>query len=155
MAIDNVLALSIQQPFAEAILAGRKSLEIRSWQTAYRGHLVVHAGQMWYGQREHGKVRSFQDALQLTGHLGLKGPATSYPRGALVGIFELIDCRMLSSEEWEHLRDRHCVDTGWRAGMFGWEIRNPQRLANPIPWRGALGLFPVPESIVVGLPDAR
>ncbi|WP_090371383.1 ASCH domain-containing protein [Nitrosospira sp. Nl5] len=37
-------ALSVQQPWAELIITGCKSIEIRSWQTDYRGPLWIHAG---------------------------------------------------------------------------------------------------------------
>ncbi len=35
--------LSIKQPFAELVVSGRKSIEIRSWATNYRGEFLVHA----------------------------------------------------------------------------------------------------------------
>jgi hypothetical protein len=34
-------ALSVRQPYASAILAGVKTLEIRSWQTHYRSDLLI------------------------------------------------------------------------------------------------------------------
>ena len=34
-------ALSVRAPWAEMIASGRKTLEIRSWRTHYRGHLLI------------------------------------------------------------------------------------------------------------------
>jgi hypothetical protein len=34
-------ALSIKQPYATSILRGTKTIELRSWQTAYRGDLLI------------------------------------------------------------------------------------------------------------------
>ncbi|MBR9679072.1 MAG: ASCH domain-containing protein [Nanoarchaeota archaeon] len=36
-------ALSIRQPWVELILSGKKSIELRSWNTNFRGDFFVHA----------------------------------------------------------------------------------------------------------------
>jgi hypothetical protein len=36
-------AVSIKRPFAEAIMAGKKTVEFRSWRVRHRGLLVIHA----------------------------------------------------------------------------------------------------------------
>ena len=36
-------ALSFRQPWAELILQGRKTIDLRTWPTYYRGRLVIHA----------------------------------------------------------------------------------------------------------------
>ena len=38
------LALSVRQPWAELILTGRKTIELRTWTTSYRGPLWLHTG---------------------------------------------------------------------------------------------------------------
>lgn len=35
--------LTIKQPFVDLILEGKKNLEIRTWQTRYRGRLYLHS----------------------------------------------------------------------------------------------------------------
>lgn len=42
---DNARALTVRQPWASLIALGVKTIETRSWSTAYRGPLVIHAGQ--------------------------------------------------------------------------------------------------------------
>ena len=37
-------ALTIKQPWATLIMQGDKRFEFRSWQTKYRGELLIHAG---------------------------------------------------------------------------------------------------------------
>lgn len=37
-------ALSVKQPWASLIASGRKSIETRTWQTSYRGPLLICAG---------------------------------------------------------------------------------------------------------------
>ena len=36
--------LTIRQPWASLIIHGYKKFEFRSWQTKYRGDLLIHAG---------------------------------------------------------------------------------------------------------------
>ena len=36
--------LTIKQPWATLIMQGYKRFEFRSWQTKYRGDLLIHAG---------------------------------------------------------------------------------------------------------------
>ena len=35
--------LSVSQPFAELIILGKKTIELRKWNTNYRGELLIHA----------------------------------------------------------------------------------------------------------------
>ena len=35
--------LSLKQPFAELVVSGRKTIELRMWNTRYRGEFLVHA----------------------------------------------------------------------------------------------------------------
>jgi predicted transcriptional regulator len=35
--------LSLKQPYAELILSGRKTIELRKWNTKFRGQFLIHA----------------------------------------------------------------------------------------------------------------
>ena len=35
--------LSVSQPFADLIIAGKKIIELRNWNTNYRGEFLIHA----------------------------------------------------------------------------------------------------------------
>ncbi len=35
--------LSLKQPFAELVVSGKKTIELRSWNTKFRGEFLVHA----------------------------------------------------------------------------------------------------------------
>ncbi|MFH1425283.1 MAG: ASCH domain-containing protein [archaeon] len=39
-------ALSLKQPFAELILQGKKKIEIRKWNTKFRGEFLIHASKI-------------------------------------------------------------------------------------------------------------
>lgn len=137
------LALSVQQPYAEAILSGRKRIEVRTWRTAHRGPLYIHAGRTWYGTRDQGAARAYTAAQTLARRIGLPQPIDAYPRGALVGRMRVIDCFELDPDQWEATRELHWCDFAFRTGLIGWRIEAPERLVRPIPLRGALGLFTV------------
>src|SRR5258708_38096209 len=70
-------ALSIQQPWAWAILAGVKTVENRTWRTFHRGPLLIHASKKpWTGKAD------------LLGHV----PPGKLPIGVLLGTVEVLDC---------------------------------------------------------------
>ncbi|MFB5646865.1 MAG: ASCH domain-containing protein, partial [Candidatus Nitrosomaritimum yanchengensis] len=35
--------LSVSQPFADLIISGNKTIELRNWNTAFRGEFLIHA----------------------------------------------------------------------------------------------------------------
>lgn len=71
--------LTIRQPWALLIVAGRKTEEFRSWQTAFRGRFLVHAGQ----------GIDWSCPADLARHLP---PQSTWAKGAIIGSVELTDC---------------------------------------------------------------
>ena len=106
-------ALTIRQPWAEAILSLGKDVENRSWPTRYRGLLLIHAG----AKRD--------DAL--CDALGLNPRVLTY--GAIVGTVELVDCVRVANSKWAEPDQWH------------WVLRNAKRLDSPVICRGAQGLW--------------
>ena len=49
-------ALTVQQPHADDIMAGRKRFENRSWATKHRGKLLIHSSQRGSGPGVRGAV---------------------------------------------------------------------------------------------------
>ena len=41
-------ALSLKQPFAELVVSGKKTIEIRKWNTKFRGEFYIHASKTPY-----------------------------------------------------------------------------------------------------------
>ena len=39
-------ALSLKQPFAELIVSGKKTIELRNWNTKFRGKFLIHASKI-------------------------------------------------------------------------------------------------------------
>jgi hypothetical protein len=129
-------ALSFRQPWAELIMLGRKTIEIRTWHTAYRGRLWVHASQ--------------RADTALDSRFGL---GTLF-RGGFIGSMRLGGIVPLTPDRWEGWRDRHLNEGPLPLGVLAWLIAEPKRFREPIAGRGQLGLFEAPSDLVRRLSDA-
>lgn len=126
-------ALSIRQPWADAIIWHGKDVENRSWPTNFRGPVLIHAGKAW-GRDEQSDVEFVEG---LSGAVMTKNPNL----GGIVGQAEIVDC----------VTD---MDSEWFFGQFGFVLRN----AEPLPFRrcrGALGFFTPNFDIVLPEPSAQ
>lgn len=137
-------ALTICQPYAEAVVTGIKTIETRTWATAHQGWLVVHAGGAWWRERTLGARVAEREAEALARRMRLSLPVAVYPRRAVVGLVWLIGCFPFDAATWEALRPQHGVAEPWRPGLIGWRLADPFRLPAPVPWPGMLGLFRIP-----------
>jgi hypothetical protein len=124
-ALADAPALSVRQPWAELILLGRKTVELRKWTTRYRGWIWLHTGRS--------PVAAAQDHFSLP-NLFL---------GGFVGAFQLRDIVSLDHERWEHWRSLHMDPGTLQPELFGWMINGFARLVTPVPAPGSLGLFAV------------
>lgn len=120
-------ALSFRQPWATLIVQGRKTLDLRTWSTRYRGPLAVYASQ------EVEKEACQQHGLD----------AAHLPTGTLIGIVDLVDILPLDEAEYAARQPEHLGGRRFRPGLFGWVLRNPRPLNPPQPARGRLNLFEV------------
>ncbi len=113
--------LSIRQPWAWAILHAGKCVENRSWQTPYRGPVLLHAGKRAY--RDYGAA-----CIAIYENSGLMPPAfDELPRGGIVGAAYLSDIRAPQS-----------FDESWHdAGQLGWLLEG----AVELPLRALSGLM--------------
>lgn len=135
--------LSEQQPHTwlishQADYPRGKDIENRDWTTSYRGPRLVHAGKR---ADEH----SFgTDGRLFVGywrhHYGdelvacMPQRQQEYELGGIVGIATLVDVVTRSASP-------------WFCGRYGWVLRDARPLPF-IPYRGQLGLFRVPVSIL-------
>jgi hypothetical protein len=117
-------ALSIRQPWAWLIVHGYKDVENRTWATRYRGPLLVHAGLTLDPRADR--------AAELARALGIALPALSeLPRGAIVGRVQVTDCVT-------------AYPSRWFEGPYAFVLTEAEPI-EPIPRKGMLGLFTVPE----------
>jgi activating signal cointegrator 1 len=124
-------ALSIRHPWVDLILAGTKTIEIRTWATRYRGPLLLHASGA-YGISE----REAAARLKLP-------PPQADMLGAVVGIAELVDCRPVRREDW---KNAGLPPLGGR--LWAWVIADARPLG-PVAHAGNRTLFEIEEEVVM------
>lgn len=116
-------ALTICQPWAWAIVHGAKRVENRTWPTRYRGWLAIHAGKS--------KAWLCDDLPD-----GTPVP-TDLVFGAVVGVAWLDDV----------VRPDACGDDPFAFGPWCWRLTKVSPLVEPVPCRGAQGLWDLPDDI--------
>src|SRR5882757_5789637 len=86
-------ALTILQPYAELIARGLKRVENRTWYTAYRGPLLIHAGK--------------SHELLATYEAGSGIPIDDLEFGAFVATSTLVDCLRIEHIETGEYDDKY------------------------------------------------
>jgi hypothetical protein len=119
--------LTVRQPWAWLIIEGSKDIENRSWATKYRGPLLIHAGQ-------HIDKEDAEYYKQESAELGLSWP-DPLPTGCIIGMVDLVDVVT------EH-------ESQWFDGPYGWVLANPRYYVEPLPYKGRLGLYDVPDELL-------
>ena len=112
----------MRQPWAWAIVHAGKYVENRKWITHLRGTIAIHAS----GNLD--KDAKLPDGVD-------KPDIENLPRGAIIGVVDIVDVVEESSSE-------------WFVGPFGFVLENPRALPEPITCNGALKFWNVPAHIV-------
>jgi hypothetical protein len=133
----NFPALSIRQPWAELIMQGRKTLEIRTWKAGYRGPIWIHTG------------------LHVDEALDTRFALRDLFRGGLIGVVELKSIEPVDEIGWEAWRDRHLDFGPFKQGLFVWVLSNPKRLHSPVRTSGRTGLYPLDPQLLSRLSAPR
>ena len=120
--------LSVSQPFADLIIHGKKTIELRRWNTSFRGEFLIHSPQ---------KIR-IQDCKRL------KINPKNLVKGAIVGKAEIFDVKKYQSKS-ELLKDskKHLASKSFQNNKYGFLIKNAKPFRIPIPAKGQLGFFDV------------
>ncbi len=102
MSNDIPYALSVKQPWAALLVHGLKTIEIRTWPTARRGHVLIHAARV----PDRGAYAWSQVPPELH--------AAAQVVGGIVGVGDLVDCiAYRSAETFARDRDLHRNDPSW------------------------------------------
>lgn len=113
--------LSLKQPFAELVVSGKKTIELRNWNTKFRGKFLIHAS-----------VTPDVKSMKQFGFSEL-------PLGFIVGEAELVDVKKYNNEiEHSKDRDRHFANSSW--GNYGFVLKNAKRIPL-IKAKGKLGFW--------------
>jgi activating signal cointegrator 1 len=165
---DTIPTLSLLQPWATLIAIGAKRIETRSWSTLYRGPLAIHASKKPTGQRRWPCEELFNDLAEQRCDFGrlFGGPNTFdvLPFGCILAVCSLVDCRytgdyypLHEGAPWVkelYRTDSHETDLGdFGPNRYGWFLEDVRRLPQPVPAKGALGLWQFPiDQLGISLP---
>lgn len=122
----NYPVISIQNPWAHAIMHLGKDVENRFWSPTYRGWLWVHSSK---------KPQPYPNWDSLT--LGEMPDPTTTPNGCLLGVVKLVNV--------VELRD---TQSKWAEGPCCWVLENPRLLPKPYPIRGRQNLWRLPAEVI-------
>ncbi len=121
--------LSIKQPFAELIASNRKTIELRTRNTNFRGYFLVHASKQV--DRDACKRLNIDPNTLITG--AVIGKANLY------GVKHYASRAEFLADSYLHLAtDRYYPDYA-----YGWLLKDNLRLLKPVYLRGQLGFFNV------------
>lgn len=114
--------LSLKQPFAELILQGKKTIELRKWNTNFRGEFLVHSSS-----------NPDVEAMKRFGFDNL-------PCGFILGKASLVDVKKYKDEA-EHNadKDKHLASSVW--GSYGFVLKDAERFGKQISAKGKLGFW--------------
>lgn len=118
MRIDRErIALAVQQPWAELIVCGIKSIEIRATSVRVPASIYVYASR---------KPSSLPDAAIAASRYGFE--VAALPRGVVVGTANLVECRLAVAEDAEAA----CVGPEILDGQTAWRFTDPVKFNEPI-----------------------
>lgn len=130
-------ALSIRQPWAWLICAGFKDIENREWGTKFRGRIYVHTGKSFdFDGFNYVCLNTHKLIVPARWDIEEWARLAVYPTlGAIIGEVDITGCVTESSSP-------------WFVGKYGLLLANPILYAKPIPYKGRLGFFDVPDEIM-------
>ena len=113
----SLIALGIQQPWAELILRGIKTIEVRSLPTQIRGTIYLYTSK---------RTSTFDFAAKAVETYDIDLDAL--PKGLLVGTVDIVDSRPCTAKD----ATAACVPGELLAKRQAWLLANPERLSKPL-----------------------
>lgn len=136
-------AITIWQPWASLLISGQKIYETRSWATAYRGPIAIHAAKR--------PVRRIIDALaegNFWETLALfeslfpgPGELVQLSTGAVVGKALLMRCNPIDEAFVAKLTPMERALGDFTLGRYAWEFQEMVPVDLPVPVKGRQGLW--------------
>ncbi|WP_339221902.1 ASCH domain-containing protein [Paenibacillus sp. FSL H8-0332] len=131
--------LTIRQPWATLIALGEKQIETRTWRTAHRGELAIHAGMQV--NKAICRTEPYQSLLARHGYT-----ADNLPTGKIIAVSRIADCcevtPELAQQGWPG--GNEYVFGNYAEGRYAWKLEKVVPLVHPISAKGRLGFWEYP-----------
>jgi hypothetical protein len=144
--------LSLLQPWASLVVMGKKQIETRSWNSTYRGPLLIHAScGKYYGKTNRIKCRDLcMDNIWFNEYITARD-YDALPFGAIIGQVNLIEtvktdkilfCNSFRTKghRWE-LTDEELAFGDYTEGRYGWLFSDAVKFDEPLPAKGEIILW--------------
>jgi len=113
--------LTLKQPFAELVVSGKKTIELRKWNTNFRGKFLIHSSRI--PDKKNMKKFGFENL----------------PNGFIFGKANLVNVKKYkTTKEFNKDKNKHLATKDW--GTYGFILKNVKRI-KPIPAKGQLNLW--------------
>ncbi len=120
--------LSMKQPYANLLVSGRKTIELRRWNTKFRGEFLVHASKN----------------IDIDACIFYKIEISTLTKGAIIGKASLIDVKQYKQKyEFDKDRDKHLATKDYSNYKYGFLVKDAIKFGKPIPALGKLGFFDI------------
>lgn len=140
-------AVSLWQPWATLIAIGAKRIETRNWpapRSIVGQRIAIHAAkrtsELWICQEP-----PFNEYVH----------EAELPLGAVIAtavIARCVEMNELSIAELERTRPHEAAFGHYAIGRFAWVLRDVVQLPEPVSFRGAQGVFDVPDELLGSTP---
>ena len=128
--------LSLKQPFADLLALGEKTIELRKWNTKFRGKFLVHAS----------KNIDMEACERLDINID------NSRKGAIIGSAFLYDVKEYKNqEEFNKDKQKHfsIISKYFDGYKYGFLVKDARMFKKLIPYSGKLGFFNVDDSIII------
>ena len=143
-------ALTLTQPYATLIAIGAKHIETRSWYTRYRGQLAIHAAKGY--PKEAAQLCLVDPFMKVLSAAGFHSYGTwrksmnDLPLGCVIATCDLVEVFTISPYLHHHKYPMPPPTPEYYFGdytpaRYAWILENIKPLPEPIPAKGALGLW--------------
>jgi len=148
-------AISLLQPWATLMVIGAKRVETRSWNTKYRGPLLIHASM--------GLSKECRQLCQEDPFNQFITNVDDLPRGAIIGMANLKGTgpterfKSLGTTELIHIPNivQELAFGDYRPNRYGWYCEDAVQFKTPIPCKGALSLWDFPDDQLPAINDSK
>lgn len=123
-------AITLEQPFASLVSIGAKTIETRSWSTAYRGPLAIHSAKTFIPVTD-----SYCRSLLILAGLDCE----QLPLGKIIVIARLAGCKKVIAPEIPCYPQ--LAFSNFTPGRYALELADIKPLPKPVPADGGQGLW--------------
>ena len=125
--------ISLMEPWGSLIKEKIKYIETRSWKTNYRGELYIHTSMKSVPKKDE-RINKLVDILQ----------DKDFKYGYIIAKCKLVDCIYMDEEFVKDMKQNHPIEYQcgeYSVGRYAWVLEDIEKLENPIPVKGHLGIW--------------